>query len=138
MGNTLADHEKWVKSVFELNNGIIVSGSDDKTIKLWNNYEWFLALDAHKHLVRIFCQTNKKYFASGSFDCTIKIWEINTWKCAQTLIWHKYNLICVIVLNNKNNDKCNSIASCSIDKKIKIWKGKSLIFSIFIIFILIF
>ena len=121
--NTLKGHEKWVKSVFELDNGIIVSGSDDKTIKLWNNYECFLTLDAHKHSVRTFCQINKKYFASGSFDCTIKIWEINTWKCVQTLDGHKSNLICVIVLNNKKDDNCNSIASCSNDRTIKIWEG---------------
>ena len=33
----LKGYKKWVKCVFELNNGIILSGSDDKTIKLWKN-----------------------------------------------------------------------------------------------------
>lgn len=92
-----------------LNNGILVSGSDDYTIKLWKNYENILTLDDHKHSVRTFCQINEKYFASGSFDCIIKIWEIDTWKCIQTLYGHKSNIIYLITLNNVNN-KYNSIA----------------------------
>ena len=66
-----------MKCFYELDNGIILSGSDDKTIKLWKNYINFETLEAHKHPVRTFCQINDKLFASGSFDCTIKIWEIN-------------------------------------------------------------
>ena len=118
---TLTGHEKWVKSVFELDNGIILSGSDDKTIKIWQNYEPILTLDAHQHAVRTFCQINKKYFASGSFDYTIKIWEINTWKCIKTLYGHESNIICVISLkSNTYNNKM--IASCSNDRSIKIWE----------------
>ena len=31
-------HEKWAKCLFELNKGIILSISDDNTIKLWEVY----------------------------------------------------------------------------------------------------
>jgi WD40 repeat protein len=123
--STLRGHQKWVKCVFELDNGVIVSGSDDKTIKLWKDYNLISTLDQHKHSVRTFCQINKNYFASGSFDCTIKIWNINTLECFQTLIGHNSNIICIISLNNKddNPNKSYSIASCSNDKTIKIWEG---------------
>lgn len=124
--STLTGHQKWVKSVFELDNEILVSGSDDKTIKLWKDYNLISTLDGHNHSVRAFCQINKEYFCSGSFDSTIKIWKINTWECVQTLNAHKSNIICIISLkgkNDKNNYKCNSIASCSNDKTIKIWEG---------------
>ena len=131
---TLKGHEKWVKCVIELDNGIIVSGSDDKTIKLWKDNNNYKTLKGHNNSIRSLCQINKKYFASGSFDFSIKIWEINNWKCVQTLIGHDSNIICVIALNNNNNTnksknqvnnykKCPLLlASCSNDKTIKIWE----------------
>ena len=126
----LKGHEKWVKCILELHNGIIVSGSDDKTIKLWKDYNLFKTIEDHTNSVRTFCQINNNCFASGSFDCTIKIWDINTWACVQTLIGHDSNIICVISLNQSNKYDNNQymkspalIASCSNDKSIKIWKG---------------
>ena len=124
--STLKGHNKWVKCVFELNNNVILSGSDDNTIKLWKNYINIKTLKKHKHSVRALCQINNYYFASGSFDCSIIIWEIKTWKCIQTLVGHNSNIISLISLEYKNkstNNYDNTIASCSNDKTIKIWEG---------------
>lgn len=123
----LKGHEKWVKCLLELNNGIIISGSDDKTIKIWQNNINIKTITEHKNSIRSLSQINNYYFGSGSFDCTIKIWKINTWECIQTLIGHNSNIICLISLNNsvKQNslDKHLAlIASCSNDKTVKIWE----------------
>ena len=81
-----------------------MTGSDDKTIKLWKNEINFKTLEEHAHSVRTFCQINKSYFASGSFDYTIKIWEIDSWKCVQTLYGHELNIICLISLKYQNEN----------------------------------
>ena len=99
-----------------------MSGSDDKTIKLWKNNINIETLEGHTNSIRTICKINEKYFASGSFDCTIKIWEINSWKCVQTLYGHESNIICLITLN-KHSSNNYIIASCSNDKTIKIWEG---------------
>ena len=126
----LKGHSKWVKCLLELDNGIIASGSDDKTIKLWKDNLNIKTLIEHTNSIRSICQINKNYFASGSFDCTIKIWEINSWECVQTLLGHDSNIICVISLSNLNYIKSSQIdyvknppmiASCSNDKTVKIW-----------------
>ena len=129
----LKGHEKWVKCVLELDNGIIISGSDDKTIKIWKDYNNIKTIEEHNNSIRSLCQINKDYFASGSFDCSIKIWNINTWECVQTLVGHDSNIICVISLNNNNQKNKNMnymkkpllIASCSNDKTIKIWEEEN-------------
>ncbi len=51
---TIKGHSKACRTICELNNGVIVSGSDDKTIKikLWNNnYECAAILKGHKDYV---------------------------------------------------------------------------------------
>ena len=125
--NVLRGHKNWVKCICELSNGIILSGSDDYTIKLWKDFYNIKTLEGHSNSVRALCQINEDFFASGSFDSIIKIWEINSWKCIMTLYGHESNIICLISLNYRNDDinnsKINYLASCSNDKTIKIWEG---------------
>jgi len=125
--HVLRGHKNWVKCICELSNGIILSGSDDYTIKLWKDYYNIKTLEGHSNSIRALCQINDDYFASGSFDSTIKIWNINSWECIMTLYGHESNIICLISLNNRNdginNSKINYLASSSNDKTIKIWEG---------------
>ena len=123
---TLTGHKNLVKCVLELDNVIIVSGSDDNSIKLWkpnengkdDNYELLDTIKGHTNSVRTFCQIDENHFASGSFDSTIKIWDIKSWKCVQTLEGHTGNIIGIIKIEI---DGKPAIASCSNDKSIKIW-----------------
>ena len=101
----------------ELNNGYILSGSDDNTIKVWKEDNNIKTLYGHQHSIRSFCQINDNLFASASFDKTIKIWDINSMKCIQTLEGHHSNVIGII------NHSSGNLISCSNDKTIKIWKN---------------
>ena len=102
--------------ICQLDDGTILSGSDDKRIKFWKNYECENTFKAHNHSVRAICQLDDNHFISGSFDKTIKIWDYENLKCVQTLTEHINNVICLIKIQD------NKFASCSCDKTIKIWE----------------
>ncbi len=57
----------------------IVSGSRDKTIKIWEflSGQLIRTLTGHEHWVlSVAISPNGKYIASGSLDQTIKIWDL--------------------------------------------------------------
>ena len=99
-------------------NGNIISGSDDRTIKIWDQSNCLATLSEHKKSVRILCQISENLFASGSFDKTIKIWDINTKKCVQTLEGHASNVICLLLHSS------GLLISSSGDRNVKVWKNQ--------------
>ena len=115
--NYFQPHGMCVKCLLELDNGMLIMGSEDETISIWDKeFENQEYLKGHKHSVRTLCQIDDIYFASGSFDNTIKIWNLKEKKCVQTLEGHKSNVICVIKYDDKK------LISCSCDNSIKIWE----------------
>jgi WD40 repeat protein len=65
-----------------------VSGSADKTIKIWNvdNGKCLRTFEGHqKDVWRVIYSPDGKYIISGSFDKTIKIWSVETGECLRTL-----------------------------------------------------
>ncbi|MCK4650541.1 WD40 repeat domain-containing protein, partial [Candidatus Babeliales bacterium] len=106
----------------EIKSKMLASGSDDKTIKIWDieTGQCIKILMGHTEFIRAvkFHPNPKlKILASGSNDKTIKIWNINTWQCTKTLIGHKKDVSSIAF--HSNNPKI--IASGSFDKTIKIW-----------------
>jgi len=66
----------------------IVSGSNDKTIKLWEVLTGKLlnTLKGHLDYVTSVCfSPNGIILASGSYDHTIKLWDVSTRKLLKTL-----------------------------------------------------
>ncbi|HBB32602.1 MAG TPA: hypothetical protein DC064_12595 [Cyanobacteria bacterium UBA9273] len=87
---TLSGHTDVVRSIAISPDGqILVSGSYDKTIKLWGLRTGELHNTLTGHTSRITCiaiSPDGQTLASGSYDKTIKLWELSTGKLIQTII----------------------------------------------------
>jgi len=119
-------HNGEVESVFVTPDGkYIVSGSADKTIKIWDfeKGEEIRTLRGHqKHVSSVFVTPDKKHIVSGSFDKTIKIWDFKEGKEIRTLKGHTDMVLSVFVTPDGKY-----IVSGSGDQDIIIWdfeKGK--------------
>jgi WD40 repeat protein len=109
----LKGHTNYVLSVFAKDN-MIISGSYDKTIKIWDidTGSCLKTLEGHTYSVRsVYVKDN--LIVSGSWDNTIKIWDIDTGTCIKTLTGHTNGGLTVFV-------KDNLIISGSEDKSIRI------------------
>ena len=78
---TFAGHKDSIKSVAVSSDGrFIVSGSSDKTVKVWNIQERKeeFTLTSHTSIIgSVAISANCKFFMSASNDQTIKVWKFN-------------------------------------------------------------
>ncbi|QLE57665.1 WD40 repeat domain-containing protein [Nostoc sp. TCL26-01] len=92
LSHTLIGHTDAVWSVIFSNDGkTVVSGSTDKTIKVWNldTGEVISTLRGHRDVVRAMALSHDgQTLISGSGDKTIKIWDFQTLKLKRTLSHH--------------------------------------------------
>ncbi len=98
---------------------VLVSGSDDKTLKTWSFPDGKLlkTLKGHTHEVAsLAISPDSKNLASGSYDKSIKIWSLPKGKLLRTLKGHSGH---VDVLAISNDGKL--LVSGGDDKTIKFW-----------------
>ena len=117
---TLSGHENIVWSVSSSTDGkIAVSGSKDKTVRVWNTETRSLLHTFTGHLggVRsVSISHDKQFIASASADETIKLWNVETGDLIRTLTAHQGSLWSVEISPNGQ-----TIASASSDKTIRLW-----------------
>ena len=111
-------HASFIKSVCYSPDGkYIASGSDDKTVKIWEveTGRELRTLRGHSYDVNSVCYSpDGKYTASSSWD-SIKLWEVATGECIKTLSGNggAYSLC--------YSPDSRYVASGSWDKTIKLW-----------------
>ena len=112
----LTGHKFWIKCLYKLKNGILLS-SDDKTFLIWKNFSLYKSIKCNCQY-RNLCQIDDNCLACASYDNVIDLFDLNNFKKYEVLTGHYSNVICIIKLKN------NKLASCSLDKTIKIWEPK--------------
>ncbi|KAF3888839.1 MULTISPECIES: serine/threonine-protein kinase [Nostocales] len=102
---------------------LLASGSDDKTIKIWdlNKIKEIRTLKGHKEFVySVALSADGQTLASGSKDNTIKIWNVNKGEEIRTLIGHSSYVNSVAMSADSQ-----TLISGSYDKTIKVWNLKT-------------
>lgn len=100
----------------QLNDQRIVTGTNNKEIKIWSidQFECINSIQGHQDKVFSLSQLNDEQLLSGSVK-EIKCWNVIDWSCLVTLTDHSNTVFSIIQL------KDNRFASGSADKSIKIW-----------------
>lgn len=93
----------------------IITGSWDKTAKVWLSDIEICKLDGHQAAVWATCFVSDQIVLTGSADKTVKIWRLDTKKCIRTIDAHTD---CVRDLKMINQSQ---FLSCSNDATIKRW-----------------
>jgi WD40 repeat protein len=116
---TLKGHGDWVLSLLVIpNKDILLSGSKDKTIRVWNiiNYDCIEEIKSHINSVRSLLLLPNGYIAAGYWYGCIKIWNLNDFEWVNTLEEHQNDITSLLLI------KDGRIISASADKRIIIWK----------------
>ena len=113
-------------------NSVVITGSGDKTIRLWNltDYTCIRTFEGHSNSVLKLAWLNipkaeergKKplLFTSAGGDGLVKVWDVNTGETACTLDNHEDRVWALAV-----HPSTNTIASGSADSTVTFWKDTS-------------
>lgn len=119
--HSFTGHSHIVRSLAVSADGkILVSGSRDKTIKIWHleTGELMHTLKGHRDGVyAIALSPHGQILASGSVDKTIKLWHLETGELLGTFIGHT-NTVTALAFTASGE----ILVSGSLDKTIKIWQ----------------
>lgn len=103
---------------------VLVSGSEDATLKVWDfeTGEYERTLKGHTNAVQAAAfNASGTVLASSSVDLSIKLWDFSTdgdYECLKTLRGHDHNVCGVVFGPGTLSDR---LFSCSRDHTVKIW-----------------
>ena len=123
---SLQAHNGWVTSLVTSpeNPDIILSGSRDKTIIVWDltrnetSYgEPKRSLTGHNHTVQdVALSSDGQWALSASWDRSLRLWDLNTGQTAQRFVGHEGDVMSVSFSADNR-----LIVSASRDRTIKLW-----------------
>ncbi|PAX53025.1 nSTAND1 domain-containing NTPase [Brunnivagina elsteri] len=115
-------HNSQINDVAISNDGeIIVSSSDDKTVRIWNLNKWSLNKNIKKQNQTIYSidfNPNNKDFITAGWDGTVNFWENN-----QQVKSFKAHESIISAIKFSHDGKI--IATASADKTVKLWNAKT-------------
>jgi WD40 repeat protein len=116
---TLCEHYRDVYSLVCIEKeNLLISGSDDKTIKVWNMNDEYKCIKTIKCDAAVKCllALPNGYFISAYYDNTVKIWTTYDFECIHTLNLHKQVITSLMLAND------NRLVSASLGKDIMVLK----------------
>lgn len=117
---TISAHSDWVRCLSFTPEGTrLVSGSFDKTIKVWQLDEGIAIHTLADHLKGVFAlavSPDGKLLASGSWDELIKLWNLETGTLLQNLNQHQASVRSLAISGDSS-----TLISGSFDQTIKLW-----------------
>ena len=118
---TLKGHSNSVYCVAVLPDGHIVSGSEDRTLRVWDpsTGRCLLTLSGHSGAVVKVAVLPDGRIVSGSHDKTLRVWDPSTGQCWQILEGHSNWINCVTVLPD------GRIVSGSEDRTLRVWDSST-------------
>lgn len=118
---TLSAHNDWVRCLSFTPDGThLVSGSFDKTIKLWQLSTGKLIHTLTDHPKGVFAlaiSPDGKLLASGSWDDTIKLWNLETGTLVRNLSKHQGSVRSLAISADSR-----MLVSGSFDRTIELWQ----------------
>ncbi len=118
--HSLRGHTDWIYSIAITPDGqTLVSGSFDKTIKLWELSSGSLIHTLSNHSKGVCCvaiSPDGQIAASGSWDETIKLWRLDTGQLIRTLKGHTASVRSLVIAPDSQ-----TLVSGSFDETIKLW-----------------
>ena len=121
---TLTGHTSSITSIeVTEDQQLIVSGSFDQMIKIWNasTGECIKTLTGHTDWITMIVITkDQQHIISTSNDLSIKIWSIVTGECVKTLTGHTDAIMTMVMSEDQRQ-----IISTSLDNTIKVWNVAS-------------
>jgi len=119
-------HNNYVVSLLLVDNQHFLSGSFDKTIKLWNVESGFIRTFAgphsHANYVTLLVLVDDQHFLSASYDGVIKLWNIESGEHVRTFAGpngHTRRVTSLILLSD------NKHFLSATDETIKLWNLES-------------
>jgi len=104
------------------NNKFLVSGSKDKTLKVWNTLSSTETHTLQGHTCIVWCVAvsyNNEFIVSGSGDKTVRVWNSLSGVQTHLLEGHSRTVRSVVVTHENS-----FIVSGSGDKSIRVWSAK--------------
>ncbi|XP_030193534.1 F-box/WD repeat-containing protein 7 isoform X1 [Gadus morhua] len=111
----LMGHDDHVITCLQVSGDLIVSGSDDNTLKVWSAVTGQCVRTLLGHTGGVWCsQMSVATVISGSTDRTLRVWNAESGECVHTLYGHTSTVRCMHLHGNR-------VVSGSRDTTLRVW-----------------